>query len=172
MAHRPFIRKSTPSRRKMVWFGGIDVSSIPAAASTAVLQTSLNAAALLLRPFTIVRTRGRVCCFSDQAAASEFFSVTYGKIIVTDQAVAAGVASVPTPTTDPANDWFVYKTMMQRVDFSDATGIRLYGLSEEFDSKAMRKVDIGQDLIGVIETSALSNGTQIVSFSRTLVKLS
>ena len=68
----------------------------------------LNAAALALRPFTVVRTRANLIIRSDQQAASELFEVAYGETVVSEQASAAGVVSVPTPVTEDASDWHVY----------------------------------------------------------------
>ena len=39
------------------------------------------------------------------------------------------------------------------------------------DSKSMRKVEEGQDLIEVIENSAISNGAQVITYTRVLIKL-
>ena len=172
MAHsRHVMVRGRSQRRQTLWLGGTEVSTVIPAANGVVLQTSLNAAALALRPFTIIRSRGRVCVFSDQRVASEFYSAAYGNIVVTDQASAAGVASVPTPVTEDNSDWHVYKRMQQRVSVTTDVGVLLFGLSEEFDSKAMRKVDLGEDLISVWESSGLSNGIQVIAYTRVLVKL-
>ncbi len=171
MAHRPRILKSTPQRRKMLWITGTQVSTVLAAAGNTVLQTSLNAAALALAPFTVVRSRGMLTVFSDQTVASEFFSATYGRIVVQDTAVAAGVASIPPPATSGGSDFFVYEQVDGRVNITTNIGVTLYSFSREVDSKAMRKVDVGQDIAGLWELSPLSNGAQVISFVKTLVKL-
>ena len=58
------------SGRKTFWFSGLH-SSVALAAGGATLISSLNAAALALRPFTIIRTRGFVGVTMDQVIASE-----------------------------------------------------------------------------------------------------
>jgi len=45
------------------------------------------------------------------------------------------------------------------------------GLGRVVDSKAMRKVEDGQDLIRVVETSSISLGVAIVYSGRALIKL-
>ena len=163
-----FIVRGGRSVRQMLWFKNIEVSATNAAALAATLMTSLNASALALRPFTVVRTRGTMLVESDQVGASERFSTAYGHIVVTDQAAAAGVASVPTPETDPENDWFVYKRVIQR---TAATMNAMLGVLVEFDSKAMRKVDNGSDIVTVSEAGTLSLGSIITVQWRQLIKL-
>ena len=59
------------SKRKTLWLEFQPVLATTDAAGEAVLVFSLNAAALALRPFTIVRTHFEVMVTSDQAAAVE-----------------------------------------------------------------------------------------------------
>ncbi len=159
-------------RRESLWLSGVTVSTALAAGSTAVLQGSLNAAALALRPFTIVRTRGYMYLRSDQAANTEFWDVAYGNIIVTDQAVAIGVTAVPTPVTEDASDWHVYERLIGTIRVISAIGTQTYeGVGKDIDSKAMRKVDLGEDLIIVVESGALTDGASVAAYSRTLIKL-
>ncbi len=168
-----FIQRSGVRRRESLWvgFAGSDVAM--AAASTAVLLTSLNAAALALRPFTVVRTRGVLQIRSDQEAADEVQDVAYGHAVVSDQASAIGITAVPTPVTDDVSDmWFVYQRIMNSFRF--ASGVGFDGGSGrflEFDSKAMRKVEDGQDMISASETSAFSGGAVLSNHFRYLLKL-
>ena len=142
-----------------------------AAASTAVLQTSLSAAALALTPFTIVRTRGVFFARSD-AAVTETYNVAMGYAVVTEQASAIGITAVPTPDTDRDSDsWFVYEEIANRLFVADATGMINDGMMIRFDSKAMRKVEDGQDLVGVAETTAISLGANVLIAGRFLIKL-
>ena len=162
------------SGRKTFWIGGAHSATTIAAGSSATLITSMNAAALALRPFTIVRTRGVLALISDQIAAVEQQAVNYGQIVVSDQAVAIGITAVPTPVVDDQSSWLVMETLFGRFNFVTGVGMQqLSGSSLQvpFDSKAMRKVEEGQDLIVVVETSAISTGVTLFSYSRTLIKL-
>ncbi len=167
-----FILRGGVSRRQTFWFSGLEVRSALAAASTAAVQTSLNAAALALRPFTIVRTRGVLFLRSDQEGASENQDIAYGNIVVSDQATAIGVTAVPTPATDSQSDWYVYERMINRFQLFTAVGFHPNaGMFMAFDSKAMRKVTEGEDVLTVVETDAISAGATVSSFARILIKL-
>ncbi len=146
-------------------------TNTPTAAPGAVLIRSLNADALSLRPFTVVRNRGMVMVFSDQEANSELQEGAYGEIVVSDQAVAAGVASIPTPVTEDSSDWHVYQRFMSAYAVVSAVGVFVRGFRYDIDSKAMRKVDLGEDLIAVVESSSISAGLKVISYTRNLIKL-
>ncbi len=169
---RNFRSNMIRSGRKTFWLAGVVGTANLGAASTAVIITALNAAALALRPFTIVRSRGWFGWQSDQSAIDETQIVHYGNIVVTEQAVAIGVTAVPTPATDNGSNWLVYDSGFSRLEVVTAAGFHpRYNSIRYFDSKAMRKVEEGQDLIEVIETDALSSGADTTSFVRSLIKL-
>ena len=168
---RASFRGGGSQRRQTLWLSSVTTVATIAPA-TPILLTSLNAAALSMRPFTVVRTRGNLTLESDQSVASEFYEAAYGDIVVSDEAVAAGVASVPTPVAQDASDWHVYARTSGIFEFGDATGFQTAGGQVmQFDSKAMRKVDLGEDLIGVVEGAAPGLGSIIRVYVRTLIKL-
>ena len=158
-------------KRLTSWFQFVlTATTLTAAGGTIIF--SLNAAALAMRSFTIVRTRFELQLQSDQAAAIEFQHVAFGMAVVSDQASAVGVTAVPTPATDLGSDlWFVLQLMY--ADESNLTDCTRGGTNMTVDSKAMRKVDIGQDLVVVAElvTSAGGGGASFVSGGRMLVKV-
>ncbi len=160
------------SVRETSWVASEVVQGVMAAPSTAILLTQFAADALALRPFTIVRTRGVLYGRSDQSSVSEDYSVSYGHCVVADQAVAIGVTAVPTPMSDSPSDlWFVYETIIgQLLVTTDISRIEP-GSMVKFDSKAMRKVEDGQNAISVVETSSLSNGVLVQALIRCLIKL-
>ena len=126
-----------------------------------------------MRPFTIVRSRFVIGVESDQTAASESQIGAFGMAVVSDEAVAVGVTAVPTPVTQMASDyWFVHQIFMSSCIVKDATGIDFDVMKNyEIDSKAMRKVDIGQDLVLVAELSAAGAGFAFTVGGRMLVKV-
>ena len=135
---------------------------------------SLNAAALALRPFTVVRSHFLMHIRSDQLGANEFQAVALGIAIVSDQASAIGVTAIPTPYTDMGSDlWFLHEQAMNHFTFVSGVGFDAAGGREtRIDSKAMRKVDIGQDLVVVAEiASGISTGVDVVIGGRMLVKV-
>ena len=160
------------SGRKTFWLSGTISESTLGAGNSALLVTALNAAALALRPFTIIRSRGYWSIQSDQVIASEDQIVHYGGIVVSDQAVATGVAAVPTPVTEDGSSWFFFDGITAFLAFHDATGINpQFATLRVVDSKAMRKVEEGQDVIEVIQNSAISQGVDVVTYMKYLIKL-
>jgi len=160
------------SRRESMWISLFETATGLAAASTAALFAGYTAAVLSLRPFTIIRTRGIFQINSDQQAVGELYHAGLAMSIVSDQALAIGVTAVPTPMTDRSSDlFFLYEELAGRVRFADATGITDQGIFTTFDSKAMRKVEEGQDIAVTIETSTISLGTEVVKAGRQLIKL-
>ncbi len=106
---------------------------------------------------------------SDQAAAVENQVAGFGFAVVSDQAVAVGVTAVPTPITEMGSDlWFLHQIIMG--DESKLTDRTTSATRMSVDSKAMRKVDIGQDLVGVAEHSGVGGGLIFFAAGRMLVK--
>jgi len=149
MARRVVTRGST---RKSTWFH-ITPAAFTQAAGGATLCYTLNAAALAMRPFTIVRTHLELGLRSDQEAAIETQVLGVGIAVVSDQAVGVGVTAVPTPVTEAGSSlWFLHQFM-----FGDAVNLTdraIGGQYRSVDSKAMRKVDLGQDIAIVIERNS------------------
>ncbi len=170
-----FIVRGGVRKRETLWIGGAPFQQALVATTTVALVTSLNAAALAMRPFTIVRTRGQIFVRSDQNTSSEDYGASYGQAVVSEQASAIGVTAVPTPTTDNASDlWFVFEFVIGSIRAATSVGIEEGGWSRIIDSKAMRKVEDGQDVVEVVEGPGAgigANGSQIAGFTRFLVKL-
>ena len=173
MARKVFHRGGRTVRESL-WLGVGESNTVIAAASTAVAINALNAAALALRPFTIVRTRGILAYVSDQTAASENYSAALSMAVVSDQALGIGVTAVPTGFTDLGSDLFwVHQMMAGRFEFISGVGVSSPNAMQviEYDSKAMRRVDDDQDLAIVLETSSLSLGINVFHAARILIKL-
>ena len=166
-----FILRGGAMRRKTFWFGVTDVLATVAAGANPVLITQLNAAALALRPFTVVRTRGILMIVTDQEAADETQHGVYGEIVVSDQAAAIGITALPTPATDAQSTFHVYEWIMASFRFGTAVGFSNVSTVREFDSRAMRKVEEGQTVIAVVEAGAAGQGFDFSVASRTLIKL-
>ena len=164
--------RSGAPRRESVWLF-IPTSEINlAAASTAVLAFSLNAAALAIRPFTIVRTRLAWHTRSDQNAATELWGSSLGFAIVSDQASAIGVTAVPTPITDQGSDlFFVYEENYGAELVATVVGFTDVGRRVVVDSKAMRRVNDDEDMVVTMENTAFTpSGANIIG-GRVLIKL-
>ena len=172
MAHRNFRRGAQAIRkaRETLWlFIGSTDTTLTAAGGSIIV--ALNAAALALRPFTIVRTHFEVAVRSDQAAAIETQAVGVGFAVVNDQALSVGVTAVPTPVSESGSSlWFLHRFIF--ADESNLTDRTRSARFVEIDSKVMRKVDLGQDLLGVVEldTTAGSGGAIVSVAGRMLIK--
>ncbi len=173
MAHR-IVRttRGGTARRQSDWaFIGAGHTTM-ASAGTAVVVASLNASALALRPFTVVRSHLELIIVSDQTAAAERQIAAAGLCIVSDQASAIGVTAVPTPSTDAGSDlWFAHQWMFNDFEFVSGVGIHPNaGRRYTIDSKAMRKVNGDEDLLLVME-NVLTGGSVVGSAGRFLIKL-
>ena len=138
-----------PARTKM-WIG-VGVGSTIIASAITVLISSLSAGALLLRPFTILRTRQDILFKSDQEAADETPHGSLGQIVVTTNASGIGVTALPNSSGvdgDPGADWFVWQGLS--VGFTFGSGVAFdanAGMHYVIDSKAMRKVGPNDDIV-------------------------
>ena len=167
-----FVRRQNVMVRETLWVAIVPTLTALGAASVAVLFGGFSGAALALRPFTVVRTRGLLHLASDQQAASEVQHVALGMSVVSEQALAIGVTAVPTPAADQDSDlFFVYEEIANVVTFQTAVGGYNEGQLLHYDSKAMRKVEQGSDVAIVVETMSTSFGASIVKSGRMLIKL-
>ena len=159
-------------RRETFWLGIPRASDTMATSATAVLSSTLNAAALALAPFTIVRSRGMWLTHSDQVAASESWMGNLGMAVVSAEASAVGITAVPTPATNIDSDLFyLIEQWPGQFVFSSSVGFPPYVIPRIFDSRAMRKVEPGQDIAIVKEAGIGGSGVVIDSVGRILVKL-
>jgi len=141
-------------------------------ANSAAIFATLSTIELALRPFTIVRTRGVWRIITDQQIASELTETSLGACVVSDQAAAIGITAIPTPETDKESDlWFMYETTLGGFQFGTAVGFTNNYNQTTFDSKAMRKVEDGQDVAIVLENTADSAGVNVHVSGRMLIKL-
>ena len=157
----------------MLWldFAGVLQDFAIITAGNTVILSSLNAAALALRPFTVVRTRGIVLIASDQSASDEFQMGALGFGIAQDAAVAAGVASLPTPITEPgSSNCFLWQGLLAMVNATaDASAANISNVYE-FDSKAQRKVENGSDIYVAAENESSTDDYRLSFVARVLIK--
>jgi len=165
----PFVRAK--SDRQSVWIG-FDISETAVGGNTVVLVGVLNAAALALRPFTVVRSRLEILWNSDQFTATEEIHGAFGAIIVSDQATAAGVASIPDPITNSDAPFFIYEPFITRFNFLTSAGFESNGgFHQTVDSKSMRKVGSNEDLAFVAVNSDAAHSAVVSITGRVLIKL-
>ncbi len=161
-----------PSPKTKIWIGaGVGATTI--VASSLTLISSLSAAVLLLRPFTILRTRMLIYWGSDQQTATEQPQGSYGRIVVTENASAIGATAIPDPSSTDADvdaDWFVHQECIDRFIFGSGVGFIEGGHQYVVDSKAMRKVGKNDDVVAMFsETGGV--GGLIITRGRALIQL-
>ncbi len=162
-------------KRLSVWVG-INVPPIITAAAGIRVLATLNAAALALRPFTVVRSRFIFTCESDQFAAAEDPFGNMGFIVANDTASVLGVTALPDPTLNPDSDWFVYQSYAIPISHeNELTGGGVFyndSITQySIDSKAMRKVDSGDDIAVLLANDNAGDGVRTSLLGRLLVKL-
>ena len=156
------------STRVSAW-GGAFLANTVIAASGKTLLASLDAQALALRPFTVIRTRLLISYESDQTTVLERPQGAFGMAVVSDQASAAGAASIPGPQTDTDYDWIVYQGLQCSFIFVSGAGFRSPGAEQyTVDSKSMRKVGLNEDLVFMVEQDLF--GARIGIEGRFLIK--
>ena len=128
-------------------------TTVPAASKVLVGSFALSTPGI---GETVRRTLGEVGISSDQTGAIEQQLGAFGCIVVTDTALAAGVASLPGPATESSDDgWFVWQGLMRRGDASlTAPIIDVF----KFDSKAMRRNEEGFSVALVAENTHATHG--------------
>ena len=89
--------------------------------------------------------------------------------IVSDQALAAGAASIPGPWTDSSWDgWFVHQFFAYRFEVTTDIGRLIASISIPFDSKAMRKVGTNESVVIMVESQLVAFNAAVMF--RMLVK--
>ncbi len=165
-ARRNFGAGSRHSRLTQ-WLGPAAQDYVNVASGGATLISSFQ----FENPATIVRTRGQVSVRLQAYTADLTVAGAFGIGVVSQEAFAAGVASMPEPFTDSDwGGWFVWRTFAMRFEFDDATGLTFpASVDFEVDSKAMRKIGTNEVLVFIAESQtgayAMFDGT------RSLIKL-
>ncbi len=159
-------------RRKTTWVAPADQDVVSVSTGGASLVASFDASANAMLAPTIVRTRGIVSIFPQTFGADVQIGGAFGVCVVSDQAFAAGVASVPDPWDEAFwGGWYVWQPFSFRMEFSDTTGLLLpANVSFEVDSKAMRKITEDETIVMI--AASQTGAFNISMHLRTLLMLS
>ena len=163
--HRP--RQGGKSGRMTQWIGPADQGYV--AVNSTV--TTILASFAFLEAATIVRIRGQASVKLQTYGADLDIVGAVGIGLVSDEAFAAGVASMPAPFDDADwGGWMLHRMFSARFEFTDATaGVQPASWEYELDSKAMRKVGPNMTLAVIAQSQG---GAFSVSIPlRVLVKL-
>ena len=141
--------------RNYAW-GGFSIPTTVVPVETKVILGSF----ILSTQFdeTVVRTRGQISTISDQIATLEIATAAIGMIVVSEDAFAAGIGSVPGPVSDIGNDeWLLWQGLNSYFDLiagGDA-------VIQVLDSKAKRIVREGNRVAVVVEGAASPETTSM-----------
>ena len=170
MAHARRFRQGghVGSRRQTAWDIGPGQSAgiqVTAAGST---LWALGSQALV-SGLTTIRIRGMltVNLAVTTSVGDGFDSVMAGICVVSANAFAAGVASVPTPIQDISWDGWMWHMILGRFRGAATTEVARAPMEAGrfvIDSKAMRKIKATDVLIGVLEVGT-ETGTSTLEFS-------
>ena len=156
-------------RRATEWFPSANVTNSQALATSSFLfDQSLTAAELAKRPFTVTRTVGSIWVRADSEVLGKEPFGAIGFMVVSDKAVATGVTALPDPITQEGSDeWFVYQAIAANGSAGEGAPYYEY----KFDSRAMRKVQDGEDIIVMVANASSVDAMQFVIKFRLLIKV-
>ena len=165
------------ARRRTSWEDGPGgtASLIRTGAGATFLGSAITP---IVPALTAVRLRGEFQIFLSVSTAGGGMSGAVGIGIASLAAVTAGIASVPTPTTEADNDnWLWHRFFYVRsagviTPVADSNGGVSAVFRVEIDSKAMRKFTDGESIYAAVELTEEGTETAIVDLnSRLLVML-
>ena len=116
---------------------------------------AINSITAVGAPFTVMRIRGQVLGSIDGAVDNDKVCVACGIIVATADAVAAGVASLPSPEADTGAEWIWHGYLLMQAQ-GTSTDQKALAHRLEVDSKAMRKMKALQELVFVVDSLALA----------------
>jgi len=117
---------------------------------------------------TIERTRGSFAWNTDTPTEDSDQSLVFGMAIVSIEAQAAGIASLPKPIEHPDYPWFVYEPMNSMM--VNAVG-HAQGPNRTFDSKAKRIIGANEVVVGILENGSSAFGADFVTTGRVLSRV-
>jgi hypothetical protein len=167
---RPFRQRASPPN--LEWSDVSDAQTTIAAGTKTLLFTLTPTVPI---DSTIVRMRFNILIRSDQSTTPEDIVGAMGVIVVSNDAAAAGAASLPGPTSDVSADWFVYQPFCQRFSFTTAIGRTqngTAGVQYAVDSKSKRILQgTDESLAFMIEPHSDSEGFITVQQGRMLSRV-
>ncbi len=166
----PVARTRAP-RRKTVWIGTADQNDVAVGNGLSVIISSFAPDALAILKATVVRVRGRFTARPAAFTVTHDYSGAFGLGVVSDEALAAGAASIPRPFDDDDwAGWMVHGYYSGHFEFDDATGLLIMDREIVIDSKAMRKVGPNETLVWMAESA--ESAAQVNIQARVLMMLS
>ena len=162
--------RSRAPKRKTVWVGTADQGAVSLASGGSAIVSSFDPSSFAILKATIARVRGEINVFPQVTTADLSINGAYGLCVVSDEAFAAGAASIPRPFDDDDwAGWLVHGYFSNRV-IASAVDNGLWITSKAIDSKAMRKVGPGETVVWMIESQG--GAISVLFNARVLIMLS
>ena len=142
-----------------------------AATGSTIISSFVPGGSFFIKP-TIVRTRGEVSIKPDAFNADIDINGAFGMCVVSQDALTAGIASIPKPFSDAEwGGWFVWQSFAKHLEQVTNAGLLLGSWDYQVDSKAMRKITTNDVIVSVAE-SISGAAFDIAMHLRVLLKLS
>ncbi len=162
--HRSF--QMQRSSRLTQWLGPAFQGYVSVASGGATLIST----ATFEDPVTLMRSRGMVSITPTAVSADLDLVGAFGVGIVSAEAAAAGVASMPEPYSDSDwGGWVVWRSFAYHFEFATAAAVNYPRFDFEVDSKAMRKISASETIVTIAES--VTGAFEISSNLRRLIKL-
>ena len=147
MARRQRRAPAVHVKRLSEWTPIQIIAETTVASNAILLAASSSAGLLALAPYTVVRTRGVLTVWSDQVAVSEAPQGIFAAIVVKNSAVAIGATAMSDPLNEAGDDWYVYEPFQIPAMRQTTNNLFTEYVFAQYviDSKAMRKIDTGDD---------------------------
>ena len=167
-----FPRGGVATRRRTGWEPGPEGILSPASSAVSLFPTGRT---LLSDGNTLIRTRGELALILLTTSAPQSgFQVAFGMCIVSAKAAAIGATAVPGPLTEISwEGWFFHWQGTVKIAVLTEFHVEpMASVRVPIDSKAMRKTDTDETILGVLETVEVGTSTMHAELrSRQLFKL-
>ena len=148
------VARAGGQRRQTTWIGPPDQNFVAVGSGASVIIASFNPSTSFILGSTVVRSRGAFTYRPDSSAADVDIVGAFGMGIVSEQALAAGAASVPGAFDEADWDgWFVWRSFAMSFESVTQASTLIWSETLEIDSKAMRKVHDNEAVVQVVESN-------------------
>ena len=151
---------ASSQRRRTSWEAGVGGTGV-----TTISASGVNFIGSTVTPTTLgsttIRIRGLLRWYLTTAnAIGAGFQGAFGIGIATAAAIAAGIASVPTPLAEQGNEnWLFWHVLSLHTTTSGLVAEQPMAQTIEIDTKAMRKLPDGMGLYAALELVEIGTAT-------------
>jgi len=148
------VARTRAPKRKTVWIGTAIQGNLSIASGASFIMSSFAPDTLSILAGTVVRVRGKILVRPQAFGADQEFNGAWGLGAVSDEAFAAGEASIPRPFDDDDwPGWIAHGYYMGHLQFQSATSELVFPIIDTIDSKAMRKIGPNTTLVWMVESN-------------------